>query len=158
MLMKNHILKFLLLLIGLVIISTSCSKEPKYENIDIKVMINDDVSPIWAQFWIDTVVSRTEWHINDTIIHGFDGWPKEEPVLEYRFDEEGHYTINLFAEKFNKIDHFFTNKIELEIPEIANKLIVYGIDLNNNDMGFNDEDYSLTYQYVYDSETHVYKK
>ena len=145
---------FKLIVFGILFFSfVSCEKEITTSETTIYVKLTDDVCPLRGLFTIDHQVSGTEWQINDTLIYGTVGYPEGEFVLDHIFDEPGNYEIELFARTYDYYSKV-TGRTELEIPEIANKLDIYGIDMNNKIFTSENTTLKLNFKYTYESAIH----
>jgi hypothetical protein len=138
-------MKKTLFIITVLLLISSCEKEPENLTTNINIKLSDDVSPVKAKFYIDHKVAYTEWLINDILVIGNGGFPKDYE-LDYIFQEPGIYNIELNADTYNsstKINGFK----EISIPEKANRLEIIGFDLNNHDLNITDDEIIIEFYY-----------
>lgn len=140
--MKYKLLLFLLLV---VYVFTGCVSdiEPEYVHTNIDIQFSDDVSPCRATLIPELVGEEPFWKINGESVDG--ALVSDSGVLELILEPNTEIHINYETVLENRV--YFNDNL-LEAPPVANKLILYSMNLSNET--FNEQPESLNAQYDYD--------
>jgi len=102
----------------------NCTKEKEISEVTIEYRLLDDVSPVTAIFTTVQEVGWFQWTVDSTNI----SYSNKEK-FEHTFVEPGSHLVEFNANGLNGEDYY--GKVNVEIPEIANKLIVNGFSFEN---------------------------
>jgi len=137
-----------LLLLSLFTLISSCKKDEKPTQVEIKYSLNDDVSPVNAVLKINHKLRYAKWEIDSIIRKVFD-----QDTLEYMFEKEDTAVIKLIAEGIHDEEYF--GNIDIIIPKVATKLILYGCYLQDSfDMGIVEDTIIFRFDYYDGTEYH----
>lgn len=146
--MKKIYILFLVLIACKLI---SCKKDV-IEDLDINYTLLDDVSPVIVKFKVNKDIYYAQWIINDSIELSFG----EKNEMEYIFTKPGISKV-----EFNGINHHgekLAGKINLNIPDIANKLKIKGIYIKDAfKYDFKHDSVELKFGYYDSNQYHYYK-
>ncbi len=141
---KLHIIT--LILIGLIF--SNCKKEENEIEITINYELLNDISPVKVILSVDEKLSWSEWFVGENIIYR----PKDKNYIDHIFDIEDNSKIKLNAIGFN--DEKYFGNLEIDIPPIAEKLIIFGYFFENiPDYSILEDTINLVFEYFngYDS-------
>ncbi len=107
----------------------------------------DDVSPVKILLSVNKDIHWSEWIINDSLLYH----PNEEKFIEHIFRYEGVSNIKLNASGID--GEKYIGNLNIRIPQIANKLIIYGYYFKD-EYEFNIIDDTLSFNFDYYNGTH----
>ncbi len=111
----------IVLFIFLSLLFSNCEKEETSTQINISYELFDDVSPVRIKFSTTKNLHWSEWRVNDAPVHNDTDNNRD---FEYGFYEEGIINVSVDARGSNGEIYF--GNLDLEIPGVAKKLMVYG--------------------------------
>jgi hypothetical protein len=138
------------LILILIVCKLSSCKKDIVEEVDINYTFLDDVSPVIVKFKVNKDIYYAKWIINDSIELSFGG--KNE--MEYIFTTPGISRVNFIAS--TQQGEKLTGQINLVIPDVANKLKIKGIYIEDaNKVDFKQDTIDVRFSY-YDSKLYKY--
>ena len=141
--------KILLILIVLGLMLSNCTKENKESEIVIEYEMLDDVSPVKTILTVNNELHWSEWILDGSIPQQ----PEDNNYsrYEYVFNDTGLSNVKINASGINGEKYF--GNLDIEIPQIADKLIIYGYSFDNEyDFGITDENLIFRFSYYNGSE------
>lgn len=137
--------KLFLVVLLVVYVFTGCVRniEPEYVHTTIDIQFSDDVSPCRATLTPEEVGEETVWKIDGETVDG--ALVNESGVLELILEPNTEIHVNYETVLENTV--YFSDNL-LEAPPVANKLILYSMNLSAEN--FNEQPVSLNAQYDYD--------
>ncbi len=133
----------LALLIFSSLLFLNCEKEEEPTQINITYELLDDVSPVRIKFSATQNLNWSEWRVNDVRVHDD---TNNNRGFEHQFYEEGITNVSVDARGFNGEIYF--GNLDIEIPGVANKLMLYGYYFRNA-FAFNIIDDTLSFNFGY---------
>jgi len=138
--MKKRFLIIVIIALSL----SNCTKEINKSEIVINYELLDDVSPVKAILSVDNNLHWSEWILDGSTPQQSEN--NNYNTYEYIFDDFGISNVKINASGING-EKYFGNQ-DIEIPQIADKLIIYGYNFQN-EYDFNLTDENLIFRFKY---------
>ena len=136
---------FILFLILFVYVFTGCINEIESEHVvtNVDIQYSDDVSPCRAILTPEQPGEKPVWKINGEVVD--EALVSNSGALELIIEPNAEIKFEYETVLENTV-YFYNN--ELEIPPVANELILYSMNFRNE--SFNEQQISLNVQYDYE--------
>ncbi len=134
------------LVLGALIISllfVNCTKEKEVVEVDLKYELLDDVSPVTAIISHDLDVGWFEWSVDSLESYAH---TDQKQRFEHIFSEPGEHLVE-FNASGEGVEGYY-GKVNIDIPEIANRLVLSGFSFKE-EYDFDIEEDSLAFNFTY---------